>query len=291
MAGQADTKITPGTPPAPYRRPLFTRIQQFVLASSKDHAFLDRPYFGLVMALTPRRWKRPLANYILALSPHYFLPNWERKYPAEWPHADKVAANAKEGLAYRRKIVDHLIIPNATADCQMLDFGCGPGVIAVMAAPYVGKITAVDVSRGVIAISRALDHPSNVEFLANRKDDLSIIASASLDLVFSFVVLQHLTPDQAGKFLEEFHRVLKPGGKLVFQIKLREAGEPRHDPGVGGWLHRRTMLRMVFYTRADIQHMVRECGFGDCTITNLRDYEGFAKEHDNGQIIIAQKPA
>lgn len=111
------------------------------------------------------------------------------------------------------------------------------------------------------------------------------------DLVFSFVVLQHLTPDQVKSFLAEFYRVLKPGGKAVLQIKLREAGEPRHDPGVGGWLHRRTMLRMVFYTRAEMQQMMIERGFGEYTVTNLRDYAGFGKELDNGQIVIASKPA
>lgn len=291
MAGSAETKATPGPAPAPYRRSLFTRIQQFVLASSKDHAFLDRPYFGLVMALTPKRWKRPLANYLLALSPHYFLPNWEKKYPADWPHARKVAANQQEGLAYRRKIVNELIVPNAAPDARMLDFGCGPGVIAIMAAAHVGKVLAVDVSRGVIAISRALEHPANVEFVANRKDDLSFIAAGSLDLVFSFVVLQHLTPDQVRSFLGEFYRVLKPGGRAVLQIKLRGPNQPRHDPGVGGWLHRRTMLRMVFYTRPEMQKLLKKNGFRDFTITNLRDHEGFEQELDNGQIIIANKPA
>jgi SAM-dependent methyltransferase len=291
MTGNTDSSANARPQPAPYRRPLFTRLLQLLFASSRKHAFLDRPYFGLVMALTPGRWKRPFANYILELSPHYFLPNWEKKYPPEWPHAQKVAANAREGLAYRRKIVDTLIVPHVSPDTAMLDFGCGPGVVANMAAPFVRRMIAVDVSRGVIAISRALDHPPNVEYIANRGDDLAFLDAASLDLVFSFVVLQHLTPGQVKSFLAEFYRVLKPGGKAVLQIKLREAGEPRHDPGVGGWLHRRTMLRMVFYTRAEMQQMMRESGFGECAVTNLRDYEGFGKELDNGQIVIASKPA
>ena len=290
MANSAEKQVTSRPAPAPYRPSLFTRLQQFVFASSKDHAFLDRPYFGVVMALTPKRWKRPLANYLLALSPHYFLPNWEKKYPNELTYADKVAANAEEGLGYRRKLVNQLIIPHAAADASMLDFGCGPGVIAIMAAPHVGKVTAVDVSRGVIAISKALDHPENVEFVANRRNDLAFIASESLDLVFSFVVLQHLKPEQVESFLKEFYRVLKPGGKAVLQIKLREQGQPRHDPGVGGWLHRRTMLRVVFYTLRQMLQMLKRSGFREISIRNLREYEGFEKELDNGQIIITGKP-
>jgi SAM-dependent methyltransferase len=243
------------------------------------------------MALTPKRWRRPLANYILALSPHYFLPNWERKYPAEWSRAQKVEANAREGLMYRRNLVDALIRPHVTADTAMLDFGCGPGVIAIMAAPYVRSVLAVDVSRGVIDITRALEHPANVEFIANRRDDLAFIDSGSLDLVFSFVVLQHLTPGQVERFLGEFHRVLRPGGTAVLQIKLREQDQQRYNPGEGDWLHRRTMLRMVFYTRAEMLQLMAQSGFTDPAITNLRDYEGFARELDNGQIIIAHKPA
>lgn len=291
MAGRADTKVATGPAPAPYRRPLTTRILQFILASSKDHAFLDRPYFGLVMAMTPKRWKRPLANYLLALSPHYFLPNWEKKYPADWPHARKVAANGREGLAYRKKILQQLIIPHVTPDTHMLDFGCGPGVIAIMSAPHVGKVTAVDVSRGVIAIARALEHPANVEFVANREDRLPFIASGSLDLVFSFVVLQHLTPNQVESFLGEFHRILKPGGKAVLQIKLRGPNQQRHNPGEGDWLHRRTMLRMVFYTRPEMRQLLGKSGFEKYRISILRDFEGFGNEHDNGQIIIAEKQA
>ena len=47
---------------------------------------------------------------------------------------------------------------------------------------------------------------------------------------------------------------------------------------------------MVFYTRADIQHMVRECGFGDCTITNLRDYEGLPKSMTTGRSSSRKSP-
>ncbi len=291
MTGDTDTGATPRPAEPAYRRPLLTRIQQFVLASSKDHAFLDRPYFGLVMALTPQRWKRPLANYILSLSPHYFLPNWEKKYPADWTREQKVEANGKEGLAYRRKVVDTLVLPHVSTESVMLDFGCGPGVIANMSAPHVGKVIAVDVSRGVIDISRALEHPANVEFVANRKDDLSFIPTGSLDLVFSFVVLQHLTPDQVQRFLQEFYRVLKPGAKTVFQIKLREEDQPRYNPGTGNWLHRRTMLRMVFYSRAQIRQLMLDNGFTQFSVTDLRDYEGFENEWDNGQIVIASKLA
>lgn len=82
---------------------------------------------------------------------------------------------------------------------------------------------------------------------------------------------------------------MKPDGKLVFQIKLREQGQPRHNPGEGDWLHRRTMLRMMFYSRAEVQQMLQASGFEDGTITNLRDYDGFSKELDNGQIVITKK--
>jgi cyclopropane fatty-acyl-phospholipid synthase-like methyltransferase len=109
--------------------------------------------------------------------------------------------------------------------------------------------------------------------------------------VFSFVVLQHLTPGQVERFLGEFHRVLRPGGTAVLQIKLREQDQQRYNPGEGDWLHRRTMLRMVFYTRAEMLQLMAQSGFTDPAITNLRDYEGFARELDNGQIIIAHKPA
>ena len=62
---------------------------------------------------------------------------------------------------------------------------------------------------------------------------LSEFADASLDLVYSFIVFQHI-PDRAPirRYVEEAARVLKPDGLLRFQVDGRSWW--KDTPGWGG---------------------------------------------------------
>ena len=57
----------------------------------------------------------------------------------------------------------------------------------------------------------------NIEFVHNPRDDLQFIDSTSVDFIYSNITLQHIPAAQQVRYLEEFCRVLAPGGVLVFQ--------------------------------------------------------------------------
>ena len=71
----------------------------------------------------------------------------------------------------------------------------------------------------MLAEARRLDRSGGrCRFVLNTEPDLAFLADGSVDLVYSSLVLQHLPPGYARRYLAEFARVLAPGGAAVFQV-------------------------------------------------------------------------
>jgi ubiquinone/menaquinone biosynthesis C-methylase UbiE len=104
-----------------------------------------------------------------------------------------------------------------------LDFGCGVGRMARSLASHFESYTGVDISEPMIAQAREWNRDcTRCIFILNTTGDLRIIESASVDLIYSRFVLQHL-PSRAlvQSYLGDFIRMLRPGGLLVFQLPSR----------------------------------------------------------------------
>jgi len=104
---------------------------------------------------------------------------------------------------------------------RSLEIGCGTGYFSLnlIQAGVVAKAVCTDISPGMLSALRAnakrLGVP--VDIVATGAEELPF-ADASFDLVFGHAVLHHLP--SLDRAFAEFHRVLRPGGTLVF------AGEP-----------------------------------------------------------------
>ncbi|HEY8503891.1 MAG TPA: class I SAM-dependent methyltransferase, partial [Gemmataceae bacterium] len=97
-----------------------------------------------------------------------------------------------------------------------LDFGCGAGRLTQALARHYEKVIGVDISLPMLETARRLDRSGGrCLFVHNSRPDLANIPDASVDLVFTSLVLQHIPPDIAETYLREFGRVLRPGGSLV----------------------------------------------------------------------------
>jgi ubiquinone/menaquinone biosynthesis C-methylase UbiE len=114
-----------------------------------------------------------------------------------------------------------------------LDFGCGVGRVTRAMTTWFSHCVGLDVSSVMIDGAKRLNEGMpGLTFVHNERTDLGIFADQSFDLVFSYVVLQHLPGTaQVDGYLREFVRVLRPGGLLVFQlpseISLRHRLQPR----------------------------------------------------------------
>ena len=102
---------------------------------------------------------------------------------------------------------------------RLADIGTGEGVMALRAIERVGPTLSVvltDVSRAMLqhAESCAMERGvhSQCEFLHCPADRLEGIPDASVDVVTTRAVLAYVADKRAA--LAEFHRVLKPGGRI-----------------------------------------------------------------------------
>ncbi|MBA3430956.1 MAG: class I SAM-dependent methyltransferase [Actinobacteria bacterium] len=101
----------------------------------------------------------------------------------------------------------------------LLDVGSGDGLIAFGALDLVGdsgRVIFSDISQDLLDHSRTLAGEIGVadrcEFLLASANDLSVLGDASVDAVTTRSVLIYVKNKR--RAFEEFHRVLKPGGRL-----------------------------------------------------------------------------
>jgi SAM-dependent methyltransferase len=121
-------------------------------------------------------------------------------------------------LGKLRKLVGHEVDRGYE---RSLEIGAGTGYFSLnlMLAGVVREATCTDISPGMVTTLGANAQRLGLEVRTARADAESLpFAAESFDLVLGHAVLHHL-PDLRRAFAE-FHRVLRPGGRIVF------AGEP-----------------------------------------------------------------
>jgi ubiquinone/menaquinone biosynthesis C-methylase UbiE len=109
------------------------------------------------------------------------------------------------------------------AHCDALDFGCGVGRLSRAMARHFRAVTAVDISAEMLQKARqTFGDVNNIRWLEYDGYDLSGIATHSHDVVFSYLVLQHVPRQSlALHYVGELCRVLRPGGLLRVQFSSR----------------------------------------------------------------------
>lgn len=116
-------------------------------------------------------------------------------------------------LPYHRMLDDLEveIVERYGAGGDVLEVGCGTGLILDRVARFARRAIGIDLSGGMLA--RAQDRGLAV---AQASATALPVASASVDLAYSFKVLAHV-PDVAGA-LAEMARVVRPGGHVLAEF-------------------------------------------------------------------------
>lgn len=112
---------------------------------------------------------------------------------------------------------------------EILDVGCGTGLVTLAVATQVGsgRVVGIDASPEMIELARAKAHRTrtDVEFHVAAVEALPF-PDDSFDLVTSSLMLHHLPVDLKRAGLGEVRRVLKPGGRLVVLDFATESHTP-----------------------------------------------------------------
>ena len=151
---------------------------------------------------------------------------WDRaaREDARWHIATAAAADPDEFAASGRRETDMFLahaglVPDRSL--TVLEIGCGIGRMTARLAEVYGRVVALDVSQVMLdQAAQALAGRDNVTYVLGSGSDLAGIDSASVDVVFSYIVLQHV-PTVAGQleYFRETRRVLRPGGAAAIQIR------------------------------------------------------------------------
>lgn len=100
-----------------------------------------------------------------------------------------------------------------------LDFGCGAGRLTQALAGRFDRSDGVDIAASMIAAAERLNrHGERVRYHANPSTDLTLFEGETFDFVLSYIVLQHMEPRYAKRYIAEFVRVLKVGAIAVFSL-------------------------------------------------------------------------
>ena len=95
---------------------------------------------------------------------------------------------------------------------RVLDIASGEGYGSALLARKAADVVGVDIDERTIEHARAAYYAMNLRFLCGSVTDIPL-ADASMDVVVSFETIEHV--DQHDRMLDEFRRVLVPGGVVV----------------------------------------------------------------------------
>jgi ubiquinone/menaquinone biosynthesis C-methylase UbiE len=106
---------------------------------------------------------------------------------------------------------------------RVVDFGCGSGANTALLANRGAHVWAIDISEDLLRLAQRRLSVSGcaggATFIAGSAHDIPF-ADDSIDVVFGIAILHHLDLDLVAR---EVLRVLKPGGRAIFQEPVRNS--------------------------------------------------------------------
>lgn len=106
-----------------------------------------------------------------------------------------------------------------TSDMKVVVIGCGYGRETLNIAPRVRTVYGIDVNMTILdKASRFLGERGISNFVPVPYDEFEQRIPQGIDLVFSIVVMQHLTRDLVRDYFLRLGRKLAPGGAFVVQF-------------------------------------------------------------------------
>jgi SAM-dependent methyltransferase len=147
-----------------------------------------------------------------------------------------------------------LLQPYLTPETAFLEVGAGDCALTLRVAPRVRKAYALEVSE---ELTRGLPPTDNFQLLLYNGIDVPL-PDNSIDLAYSYQLIEHIHPDDVVDQLRELYRVLKPGGMYYCITPNRLSGP--HD--ISRYFdHEASGLHLKEYSISDLVKLYRQIGF------------------------------
>jgi SAM-dependent methyltransferase len=139
-------------------------------------------------------------------------------------------------------------------DSTFLEVGAGDCRLPIEVARKVKQVYAVDVSDEV---NKGIKPPPNFELIVSNGTDIPL-PSDTVDVAFSYQLMEHVHPDDAVEQLRSIYRVLAPGGVYICVTPNRLCGP--HD--ISMYFDREaTGFHLKEYTISELTDLFRNTGF------------------------------
>ena len=167
-----------------------------------------------------------------------------RDFDKEATTWDEIPARVKLANDIAAAISDEILL---TSNMDVLDFGCGTGLLTLQLQPVVHSITGVDSSRGMIDVLKAKIDRQNLpniktQYLDTEKGD---ILKGTYHLIVSGMTLHHVK--EIRPLLDQFCKILKPSGYLcIADLDLDDGQFHDNNDGVFHFGFDRALLRKDF---------------------------------------------
>ena len=117
-----------------------------------------------------------------------------------------------------------------TPGMDILDVGCGTGLLTLLLQPHVRSITGIDSSKGMLEILASKIQAERMTNVTTRLMDLEDPEGwgGTYDLVVSSMTLHHI--ENLHRFFEHASSVIKPGGYLGIADLDAEGGKFHENP-------------------------------------------------------------
>jgi len=196
-----------------------------------------------------------------------YSEEWDRRYGREYAHLgdewnDDGTAARQRDEHYFRLYAERFLRPDMT----VLELGPGGGKWTVRIAPLVSKVIVLDVAEAMLARTRARCESlgiTNVEYVHADGKSFHPVASASIDMFFSYDVFVHIALEDTFPYAGEIARVLRPGGLSVchYAVSSTPGGLSRIEQN--SWWYRggeRTLGQFYYFSSEAIRRMYEHVG-------------------------------
>jgi ubiquinone/menaquinone biosynthesis C-methylase UbiE len=259
-----------------------------------EQDFLGARWTEIALDAAPRALRYRIARRLLSLSPHYvYVPS--RHGMKLWPRAVEIEAELARNRRTRETLVHDLLAPRLPPESVVLDYGCGPGFAAAAVSKQARTVYGADIAPSILSCAALLNGRPNVEYLPVVDGKVQGLDDQSVDLVYSFAVLQHLTEHDCRQAFAEIFRVARRRSRILLHVILDAPDWPTEqewfgDLSTSGRRRARYTLQCFTRPRDEMVSLVRDAGFDDIEVARASDLTDVQDDIRKQHIVTASRP-